>query len=193
VLKSNPLATFFGWLSGLFGSRLRVGSAAGVPPFPKGTGPTRLVIIRHAEKTGEKSNPHLSRAGKRRAERLASYIPATFGRPDFLVAAAPSQRSYRPTETIEPLAGSLGLPILDAFDDEDSIAFVKELRSNSAFAGKFGIISWRHSNIPVLVAELGARRGSFPAKWGEDCFNLTIEMEFRNGESPSVRQIVQPF
>jgi hypothetical protein len=54
---------------------------------------------------------HLSPAGLQRAGRLASYIPQTFGKPDFLFAAADSEQSHRPVETIEPLSQATGVPI----------------------------------------------------------------------------------
>ena len=60
------------------------------------TGPSRILIMRHAEKTGELDDIHLSKAGLRRAERLASYIPETFCKPDFIFAAARSRRSRAP-------------------------------------------------------------------------------------------------
>lgn len=148
--------------------------------------------MRHAEKTGEKSDPHLSREGTQRAERLATYIPQQFGTPQFLVAAATSERSRRPRETLEPLAVVSGLEIMDRFDDEEVDPLIGHLRSKN-YSGKFGVISWRHSDIPRLVAALGAPRGTYPSSWDETEYDLIIVMNFPETGRPIVSQVVEPF
>ena len=176
--------------------RLLFGTARtkpGTSPFAPGTGPARRLILRHAEKTGDKSDPHLSEQGQARANRLAAYIPETFGTPDFLIAAKTSKRSQRPYDTLVPLAERLGLKIMEKFDDEEIDALVERLADTPKYAGKSGVISWRHSDIPGLAAALGAPSGSFPPEWDEREYRLVIEMTFRDGAAPLVRQIVQPF
>ncbi|MEQ1718367.1 MAG: phosphoglycerate mutase family protein [Hyphomicrobium sp.] len=176
--------------------RLLLGTARtlpGVSPFAPGEGPARLLIMRHAEKTGDKRDPHLSAAGQQRAEKLATYIPQTFGSPDFLIAAKSSKRSRRPVETLEPLADLLRLPVSEDLDDEQVDDLIDELRDTPAYAGKSGVISWRHSDIPALVAALGAPEGSYPAEWDEAVYNLLIEVTFREGAAPRARQITEPF
>jgi hypothetical protein len=165
---------------------------AGVSPFATGTGPAKLLIMRHGEKTGEKRDPHLSEAGQQRAEKLVGYIPQQFGKPDFLAAATSSKRSSRPVETLEPLAAAFGLEIQDGYDDEDYDALVEEL-TGPAYTRKFGVIAWRHSDIPALVAALGAPDGTYPAAWDEAVYNVIIEIVFRDGAAPKVRQITEPF
>src|SRR5436305_1920309 len=55
--------------------------------------PQQILIIRHAEKTGESTDIHLSEKGKRRADVLdqlfarSSNRPAPFPKPDFIFAA----------------------------------------------------------------------------------------------------------
>jgi len=44
----------------------------------------RILLMRHAEKTGDPMDPHLSQDGCARAAKLADFIPATFGIPQFL-------------------------------------------------------------------------------------------------------------
>lgn len=178
-----------------FLKRLLFGSArtpAGLSPFASGTGPAKLLIMRHAEKTGEKRDPNLSKAGQQRAEKLVNYVPQQFGRPDFLFAATSSKRSSRPYETLEPLATALNLEIDETYDDEDFDALVEEL-ADPAYTNRFGIISWRHSDIPSLLASLGAPSTSFPENWDEDIYNVVFEITFRDGTTPKVRQIIEPF
>ena len=45
----------------------------------------RILLMRHAEKTGDPMDPHLSQDGYARATKLADYIPSTFGIPNFLL------------------------------------------------------------------------------------------------------------
>ena len=52
--------------------------------------PNVILVMRHAEKPTDDHDPHLSPPGKERAEKLATYIPDTFGKPDFVFAAAVS-------------------------------------------------------------------------------------------------------
>lgn len=183
------VATVFDWLKRLFLGAPH--TPPGVSPFPGETGPTKVLIMRHAEKTGDRRDRHLSEAGAQRAERLVDYLPKQFGNPDFLFAATSSKRSSRPYETLEPLAAALGLNINERFDDEDFDALVEEL-AKPKYAQKFGVISWRHSDIPSLCAALGAPVGTFPEDWPEDLYRLVIEITFRNA-SATARSITEPF
>jgi broad specificity phosphatase PhoE len=45
-----------------------------------------ILIMRHAEKSGDPLDPDLTPAGRDRAQRLAEFIPAKFGKPQFLFA-----------------------------------------------------------------------------------------------------------
>src|SRR5450631_4144759 len=69
----------------------------------------RILLMRHAEKTGDPMDPHLSLDGYARAAKLADFIPATFGIPQFLIATSISKRSVRPIETLEPLSTKIGV------------------------------------------------------------------------------------
>lgn len=182
-------AAIFDWLKRIVFGAPR--TPPGVSPFPDGTGPAKLLVMRHAEKTGDRRDPHLSVAGVARAEKLAGYIPKQFGTPDFLFAATSSKRSSRPYETLAPLATALGLKIDERFDDEDYDALIERL-AKPAYAGKFGVISWRHSDIPALCAALGAPDGTYPADWPEDLYTLIIEITFR-GTQATARSITAPF
>lgn len=164
----------------------------GVSPFPTGHGPARVLIMRHAEKTGDPLDPHLSPEGQRRAERLVTYVPQTFGTPDFLIAARTSKKSQRPYDTLAPIADAFGLKIKEKFDDEDVDALVEHLGANEKYFAKFGVVSWRHSDIPALIAALGAPRGSYPETWNSSVYNIIFEITF-DGASPHVRQITEPF
>ncbi len=182
---------FFQWLKRLF---------TGAPdkplrasPFPSGMGPSRLIILRHAEKTGDKRDPHLSLPGKRRAEQLVGYIPATFGKPDFLIAASSSKRSRRPVETLEPIASALALEIRAKIDDDDGDELVEMLRDKPRYFGKLGVICWRHSELPGLVQALGCERGTFPDPWHENDYTTIIDLTFPGNGEVQARRVVMAF
>lgn len=182
------MASFFDWLKGILG---------GATPTPlrqsQVPGPARLLVMRHAEKTGDPQDMHLSEPGRQRAARLATYIPEAFGRPDFLIAAMRSKHSNRSYETLVPLSERSGIPIVTDFKDTDALALAAALKANATYAGRFGVISWHHSALPGLIAALGASEGSYPDPWDPDVFNLLIEMNFNPGRAPGVRQIAENF
>src|ERR1700749_2976067 len=100
--------------------------------------------MRHAEKPTEASDIHLSEAGYERAKELASYVPQTFGKPDFLFAAADSRNSVRPRETIEPLSQATDLQINESHPDGDYAALASKLLTNPHFEGKLTLVCWHH-------------------------------------------------
>ena len=75
--------------------------------------------MRHAEKTGDPMDPHLSQDGYARAGKLADFIPASFGIPRFLFATSISKHSVRPIETLEPLSMKIGVSVDATYADQD--------------------------------------------------------------------------
>ncbi len=98
-------------------------------------GPRRIILMRHADKPDDPDDPYLSAAGAARAQRLAAYVPETFGKPDFIIATARSKHSDRPVETVEPLAQATGLSIEHEIRDKDFEDLVGEVFSNPAYHG----------------------------------------------------------
>lgn len=103
--------------------------------------PFQVLIIRHAEETGKDDDPHLSIAGRRRAESLAAVLPRTILRPDYLFAARPSKKSRRSLETVEPLARVLRLEINDKHDDSDYGDVARLLLKKDKYVGRTVLIS----------------------------------------------------
>lgn len=182
---------FLTWLKSLF---FRAPSALpGVSPFRPEAGPTRLIVLRHAEKTGDRRDRSLSSAGHERAARLVPYILETFGRPDFLIAAKSSDRSRRPVETIEPLGAALGLEIKSKFDDDEVGELVADLGDKRPYRGNVGVISWRHSDIPRLVVALGAPADILPREWAESDYTTVVEINYGSGSTVTARRLTMPF
>jgi broad specificity phosphatase PhoE len=88
-------------------------------PVPR---PAQIILIRHADKPADPEDPHLSRAGVKRAERLVPFImtdPAMtrFGLPVAVFATQTTKHGdgQRTQETVAPLARALKLPVQTPF------------------------------------------------------------------------------
>lgn len=155
--------------------------------------PHMILLIRHAEKPVESTDINLSPAGQARAKQLAPYIPQTFGKPDFLFAAAASKDSVRPIETIQPLSKALDIPIDDSIADKDFTKLAKQLVDKDKYSGKFVLICWHHGEIPGLAQALGAPTGAYPNPWPPSVFNLMLQFSFDANGHATVEQIEEPF
>jgi hypothetical protein len=157
------------------------------------TSPNEILVMRHAEKTGDLNDKELSAAGKVRAETLAGYIPERFGKPDFLFATMESKHSLRPIRTITPLSARIGVPIDATSADQDYGALALHLLSDALFDRKRVLVCWHHGNIPSLVRALGAEDGSFPDPWSPAVFNLVLRLTLSTPGRVAVEQVTEPF
>lgn len=154
----------------------------------------RILLMRHAEKTGDPMDPHLSSDGYARAARLADYIPTTFGRPTFLIAASESKHSTRCIETIKPLSAKTGISIDATFADQDYGALSHQLLSLPQYAADdvLIVLCWHHGNIPSMANALRAPKGSYPDPWDAQVFNKIIVLKY-SGSIPKVELSAEPF
>ena len=114
----------------------------------------RVILLRHAEKTGQQGDRGLSPKGHARAQALAS-LPEFLGRIDAIIAAKSSNKSARPVQTVEPLARALDLPIETQWDTYDIVDLATTV-TGDAHGGKQVVICWRHDTIQALAHALGA-------------------------------------
>jgi broad specificity phosphatase PhoE len=152
----------------------------------------RILVTRHAEKSNDPLDPDLTPAGRQRAAQLVKYIPATFGRPDFLFATAFSKHSHRPYETLKPLSQATGIPIDATYADQDYGALALEITSAPQFNDKLVVVCWHHGNIPPLARAMKAKPGDYPDPWDPSVFNLILRFDFAQG-ALSVTRVVEPF
>ena len=159
-------------------------------PPAGGKRPKTVLLIRHAEKTGEKTDPHLSKKGQERAEVLPKLFeaskerPEPFPTPDFIFAAANEKNSQRPVETVTPLSKKIKLPINESFGSKAAIAETKEgmtglrdtLFGDAKYTGKTVLISWRHSTLPELARTLKADKA--PEKWEDEVFDRVWQITY---------------
>jgi hypothetical protein len=157
---------------------LAVGSVRALADEPK-AGPHIVMIIRHAEKTGEKNDVDLSKKGFERAEALATVFPAHFPRPDYLIAAKVSKNSKRSLETITPLSKALHEEIEAKYKEKEFEQLAHELLTDPKYAGKTLLIAFQHGKIPDLAKALGAK--DVPEKWDDNVFNRVWELTYDKG------------
>ena len=158
-------------------------------------GPARIILMRHADKPDDPYDEDLSEAGFSRAQHLITYIPETFGKPDYIMATDHSKHSNRPAETVKPLAESLGIKVQHDYEDDDVEGLVEEIFSNPEYKGKTIVICWHHGMLPALATVLGAPAGSFPDPWPEDTYNIILDFHYdpNSGAAPTVTKVVEPF
>ncbi len=155
----------------------------------------RILLMRHAEKTGDPMDPHLSPEGYARAAKLADYIPTTFGIPQFLIATSVSKHSNRPIETIEPLSAKIGVPVDATYADQDYGALATQLLSEPRYAdaGTLIVVCWHHDNLSLLAHALGAKLGSYPDPWDANVFNQILVLNYSAEGEPEVTTLSEPF
>ena len=186
ILLALALAGFSGWIVAT--------SASTEGEAKKNTRcPQQILLIRHAEKTGDKTDVHLSKKGQERAEVLYQLFvaskdrPDPFPTPDFIFAASNGKDSRRPLETVTPLAMRLKMSINDTYTsklptlaspderkqangkDQGMVGLRDELFGERKYFGKTILVSWRHSTISELAKTLKASK--VPARWEDDVFD----------------------
>ena len=164
-----------------------LGSSSVLAQSPR-TGPAHIVLVRHAEKPDDSENPHLSDAGRERADALAAFVLddpqiRTLGRPVaiFATETTKDENGQRTQETVAPLAARLHLSVQTPFHGKDYDDLAKSIRSNAAYAGKTIVICWNHEVIPELVAALGV--SPEPPKWKSKVFDAVYVITYTNGEA----------
>ena len=155
--------------------------------------PGKILLMRHAEKPGDPTNPCLTEAGRHRADRLAMFIPAMFGKPDFVFAAAVNKHSFRAYLTMRPLCDAIAIGLDTSFESDGYRALANKLFADPFVAGKLVVVCWTHKELPKLANALKARQGDYPEPWDASVFNLILELDYRGEVAPTVTSIVQPF
>jgi phosphohistidine phosphatase SixA len=117
--------------------------------------PARIILLRHAEKTGMADDRGLSLLGKYRAQSLAVALPQYFGPISRIIAARSTVRSERPVQTVEPLAAAFDLPVDTRWNTNDYAKLAHEL-ANEHYRDSQVLICWRHKTMQQLARSLGA-------------------------------------
>lgn len=153
-----------------------------------------IMLIRHAEKPlgdgppfgvtdqGIVDRESLTPRGWQRAGALAGFFGGRPGAsssalpaPTHLFASqvGPQSSSRRPIQTLQPLAGRLGLAIHDGLVKAD----VARLAAAVLAIDGVVLVSWEHHLLPSLAAAIVGRPGLVPAVWPDDRFDLVWVLE----------------
>lgn len=159
-----------------------------VPVHSGGVPPAHIILIRHAEKPADSTDPHLSPVGMKRAKALVSFVttdPAmtALGLPVAVFATQTTKHDdgQRTQETVAPLAQALKLPVQTPYLGKDYAALAKLILANPAYAGKTVLICWNHEAIPQLAAALGVTPA--PPKWKASVFDVVYLISYHDGKS----------
>jgi hypothetical protein len=152
--------------------------------------PAQIILIRHAEKPADKSDPHLSPAGVRRAGWLVSFITTDsamnrFGAPVAIFATRTTRddNGQRTQETVAPLAKALELQVQTPYLGKGYAKLARLVLTNPEYAGKTVLICWNHEQINDLVEALGVTPA--PAKWKASVYDRVYVVSYE-GDAASL-------
>ena len=138
-----------------------------------------LLLVRHAEESGNAGDVGLSVAGQARACAYAAFFRdrAAPARPlGTLIAATDQPDSHRPRLTLEPLAAAFNLPIDATLQETDIDGLVSRLNDGGRHDNATTLACWRHKQLPALVRALG---GALPHdKWPDHEYGWLLQFEF---------------
>src|SRR5882762_8210899 len=139
---------------------------------------TTVIVVRHAEKNIEPSNPDpdLSPAGQARAQELARM----FG--DAGINAIYATQYKRTQQTVKPLADKLGLAVnqVDAKKTGDLVARIRAENS-----GGVVFIAGHNNSVPEIIAALGGP--AYPIIPETEFDNLYVVTVYRTGKAKVVK------
>jgi hypothetical protein len=150
--------------------------------------PTKIMLIRHAEKPvpdgapgvapdGSPDSKSLSQIGWARATKLVGFFSQPTARhidkPDAIIAASPDIGSRRPAETVTPLVNALWEDPERAQRFNQSIPKEDVTKLAAAVMAADGVVlvAWEHTLIHDAVTAL-PNAPETPAKWPGDRFDV---------------------
>ncbi len=152
------------------------------------TPPGHIILLRHAEKPADPENPHLSKAGVRRAAALVTFINTNramrkLGTPVAIFATRTTKHDdgVRTQETVAPLAQALTLSVQTPFLGKQYAELAKQVLADRSLGGKTIVICWNHEEITQLAAALGVTPE--PPKWKGSVFDQVYVISYRNGKA----------
>lgn len=152
-----------------------------------------ILLLRHGEEPAIQPNLDLSGAGRKRAGRLAKFIPAEFGKPKAIFAAGPSPSSVRCYLTMRPLAAATKTTIDGSFKGDDYAPLAFKLLGDPALKSGLLVVCWTHNELPSLAAYLNVNRAEFPTRWPDEVYDQLYVLNYRSGARPKVKAVTQPF
>jgi hypothetical protein len=149
--------------------------------------PSQIVLIRHAEKPDDDSDPRLSAEGIMRAQNLVGWVTRSSwwgtNQPTAVYAARPTPRgrSIRCQETVAPLALRLGLEVEMPYAAADYKKLATELIHDPKLRDRTVLVCWTHEYLPELAGALGVKPE--PPKWKDKDFDSAYVVTFHGGKA----------
>lgn len=151
--------------------------------------PREIVIIRHGDKLLQKSTGiFLSAKGQVRAEKFLFYFVKQFKQTHFVFTTNPiylkkGDSSFRPTQTIAPLANYLTehavkVTVNSLFHKNDYGKLAQYILRNSRYHNQLVLICWEHHRIAPMVKALGVKT-TVPV-WQNDDFDSVYVLRYKN-------------
>ncbi|AXK73423.1 histidine phosphatase family protein [Lysobacter sp. TY2-98] len=143
-----------------------------------------LLVIRHAEKSGDRHDVGLTPAGMARAQAYVAYFQnlasgaSRLPPPAWLIAAADARDSRRSRLTLEPLAAALGLDIDARLADTAYRALAERLHTDPRYDHATILICWTHKKLRGLAKALGAPDTLLPDKWPDEVFDWLLRFDY---------------
>lgn len=158
--------------------------------FTSFAAPKEIIIVRHADKWVQQNpGPFLSPKGQVRAAKFVGYYLSHFPEPDFIFATNPQETnrttsdfSYRPLQTVAPLANQLayqnpnGYPINAQYRNTEYDKLANILLKNPVYQNKIIVIAWHHGRINDLAKALGVTQKL--KKWKGDDFDQVYVLQY---------------
>jgi hypothetical protein len=157
--------------------------------------PGTVILIRHAEKTKDKENIHLSEKGYARAAALPAFFEK-FDKGSELKLFAQGQKhtksSLRPIETLIPTSQKFKIEINHKFVKDESNKLVDFLKTSRVLKNKTVVVSWGHDEIGKISQMLGQDNGEWPSKVFDRAWILKFNVQGKLLNFSNVPQNVLP-
>jgi hypothetical protein len=188
-------------------------SLAALAATPAQAQPSRVIILRHAEKLNAYA---LCDLGRERANALAKQFLGQGATQSLFATERPAgfmAVTLHPLETISPAAQSWGLPVIDYSvvpnkdaDDDDAEAEInartqeaaRDLMSKHEYDGKIVVVAWEHKHIASRKLEKDyrgqdvtfrqlLRLGQAPESWSETNYDYFWIVDYAPGNPNPVK------
>ncbi len=135
---------------------------------------TTIILVRHAEKKIEPTNPNpdLSEAGRARAQEIARLLK------DAGVTAIYATQYARTHQTAQPLATTLSLPV-NQINSSETASLVEEITTKQR--GGVVFVAGHNNTVPAAIAALGGP--NYPIIPESEYDNLFIVTVYRFGSA----------
>jgi len=137
-----------------------------------------VIVVRHAEKIIDPNNPvvDLSLAGQARAQEIVRVFAGAG------INAIYATQFKRTQQTVEPLAGKLGIPV-SVVNSRNTATLIEQIRAQHS--GQTVFIAGHNNTVPEIVAAIGGPQ--FPTIPETEYDNVYIVTVYRIGKARVVK------